>query len=230
MRIRLEPLMNLVRSFPSSEQRAKSKDWAKTDDMAEAYQSSLNGLQSLVSHMEMAWNGSWPDFSDDASDKKFEKWRDAVLDQWGRKVEEASGVVPKDGFKAFDTSVSSQIKAALKSGKQLERTQRVREPIALLGGIELEAGSHEMQYDDREFYRTLLREIIETGDAPGGGLRYAQLSKQGRVKKKKRGISKGKRVKYDIHDKMVGFLAPVPLPDPGPIDEIIANLFGKQQS
>lgn len=192
----------------------------------DAMQSAQNALRLLVSQSEAAWTASWPS-DDDSTDVSFEKWRDAVLNHWGRKVDDASGLVPKAGFKVFDTSVSGQVKATLASGKHLDRTRRVRNPLPLLGEIQLKAGLHDMHFDDGEFYRALLREIIETGDAPGGGLRYAQLSKQGGIKKKRNvAYVKSKRLRYDVHEKMVGFLPPVPLPDPGPVDEIVLNLFG----
>lgn len=225
-RIRLEPLISLSRTFPSSGQRSSGDAWSTTE-VSSASQETLNSMQSLVDQSEAALTASWPTDQDKTKHKDFEKWRDSVLNHWGRKVADASGDIPKGGFMAFDTSVTAQMKAALASGKHLERTQRVRESLTLLDGHSLEPGLCESYFDDGEFYRTLLREIIESGEAPGGGLRYAQLSKSGRVKKK-RGISfaKGKRIKYDVHEKMVGFLPSIPLPDPGPVDEIITNLFG----
>lgn len=253
MRIRLEPLLSLARTFPSKEQRTGSNEWDSSETLTEAMQAAQSSIQSLITHSESAWETTWPmpvlEDSDDEIDEgdnmdsesaknikkksisvdkenSFEEWRDAVLNQWGRKVNDATGIVPKGGFKAFDTSVSAQMKGALSSGKQLERTRRVKESLSLLGtDTELYSGSSEMQFDDGEFYRTLLREIIETGDAPGGALRYAQLSKQGKVKRKRTFPSKT-RINYEVHEKMVGFLPSVPQPDPGPVDEIIANLFG----
>lgn len=239
MRIRLEPLMSLARLFPSKEQRqvlansslgfqSSHVDWNSSQELSDALRTAKASLQSLIDHSESLWNASWPAADENKNDDNFEQWRDSILNQWGRKVIDATGVVPKGGFKAFDTSVSAQIKGAIASGKHLDRTRRLRNPVELLGGLQLEPGLHVMHFDDGEFYRTLLREIIESGESPGGALRYAKLSKQGRVTKR-RGPSytKGKRLRYNVHDKMVGFLPPVPLPDPGPLDEILANLFGK---
>lgn len=243
--------MKLARSFPNEDQRKSCDAWQEGNEkQAELKAATEAALSSLISHLEAVFMSSWPssagrpyneiesDDDDDVQDavdmnkanSDFELWRDAVLNLWGRKVSDASGVIPKDGFKAFDTSVTAQMKAAISSGKQLARTRRVAEPLTLVGGVDLERGSHTMQFDDGEFYRTLLREIIESGDAPGGGLRHAQLSKEGRVKKKKDvSYSKGKRINYKVHEQMVGFLAPVPLPDPGPVDQILANLFGERR-
>lgn len=251
MRIKLEPLMTLARSFPTAEQRTSCETWEPSEDLTESLSRAESALASLVSHSESAWASSWPhgrdavgsgedsEISEDdedtaeksngavPSDDRFDEWRGAVLNHWGRKVSDASGEMPKDGFKAFDTSITGQMRGALRSGKYVERTRRVREEMTLLGGVEVGVGTHDFHFDDGELYRVLLREIIEGGDASGGGLRYAQLSKGGNMKKKRdQTFAKGKRLKYDVHDKLIGFLAPVPLPDPGPLDEIVTNLFG----
>lgn len=191
-----------------------------------------SSMSSLAKQACKAYCATWPSSQDKHSDKDFEKWRNTVLDHWGSKVDEASGAVPKGGFKTIDTTVSAQVKASLASGKHLAKTQRVRESFSLLGdGLEMLQGSNELEYDDGDFYRILLREIIESGEAAGGGLQYSKLSKGGKVKKKRdRSYAKGRRLKYDVHEKLVGFLAPIPLPDGGPVDEIVAALFGRRGS
>lgn len=230
MRIRIEPLISLARQFPVLEDRGSCSSWAITDELTDASKRVESVLSSLSSQVEKAWCASWPSEDDEVSDATFNKWRDAVLDRWGKKVSDASGIVPRGGFKTIDTTITAQMKAAIATGKHLERTRRVKENISLIGeDMEMEQGSNDLHFDDGDFYRTLLREIIESGDGAGGGLRYAQLSKSGKVKKKMdRSYAKGRRLKYDVHEKLVGFLTPVPLPDPGPLDEIIASMFGKR--
>lgn len=228
LRIRLEPLMNIARSFPSLEQRDTVSSWNSSDELKSAQHDAEVALSTLIGNLNAVLRNFWPCRKSEGADSGFDLWRDSTLDIWGRKVSDASGVVPKGGFKAFDTSVTAQMRATLSTGKILNRTRQVKQPIPLVGGIELPSGNHNIQYDDSEFYRVLLRDIIESGDAPGGGLRYAQLSKEGRTKKKRDlSMVKGKRINYQVHEKMVGFLSPVPLPDPGPLDEILTNLFGK---
>lgn len=229
LRIRVEPLISLARQFPGVADRETCASWSHTEELEDVLKEAESSLSGLLKQSSKAWSASWPSDDDEASDAGFERWRDAVLDRWGTKVNEASGVIPKGGFKTIDTTVSAQLKAALASGKHLTRTRRVKEPIALLGdNLELPQGSSLIQFEDGDFYRTLLREIIESGEGAGGGLRYAQLSKGGKVKKKRdRSFAKGRRLRYDVHEKLVGFLAPVPLPDPGPLDEIVAAMFGK---
>lgn len=230
LRIRMEPLVSLARQFPPGNEREGCDSWSSREDLDASMKEADGALATLLKQADKAWVSSFPSGEHNVSDGDFEKWRDAVLDRWGTKVNEASGIVPKGGFKTIDTTVSAQLKASLASGKHLNRTRRVKESIVLLGSdLEMSQGVNVIQFDDGDLYRTLLREIIESGDGAGGGLRYAQLSKAGKVKRKRdRSFAKGRRLKYDIHEKLVGFLAPVPLPDPGPLDEIVAALFGKR--
>lgn len=228
-RIRIEAMMAIARTFPDQAQRENCDTLWTGDEVEEELNNAQSALARVENETNLNWRSSWAHGGSKGSDAEFEKWRDSVLNHWGKKVNEASGLVPKGGFKAFDTSVTAQMNASLASGKHINRTRRVKEAIDLIGGVELPEGTHEIHFDDGELYRTLLREIIESGDGTGGGLRYAQLSKSGKVKKKvSRGFAKGKRLRYDVHEKLVGFLAPIPLPDPGPVDEIIASLFGKR--
>lgn len=223
IRIRLEQLLNTARGFPSAEGRKGISAWQNGP-----VEPCIEALESLAGSVRSAVQLCVPDNVDSASDATFSAWRDSILDRWGRKVNEAEGVTPKGGFKAIDTSVSAQLRATLATGKHLQRCKRVRAPLQLHGDAgELPVGTDDMHYDDGELYRSILQEIIESGEGVGGGLRYAQLTKSRKVRKKvDRSASKARKPRYVVHDKLVGFLAPVPLPDPGPLDEIIAGMFG----
>jgi hypothetical protein len=190
-----------------------------------------------------------------SSAQQFDEWRDGVLDSWAARVdsrcpeiqESISPLIkllgkpiatrPNDmestapgtlAFKAIDTRPSTQIRSILRSGKHLERCRKIKSSITAIGAETEElGGTHIRNYDDGELYRSLLREVIDSGDARGGGLQYAQLARSGRVRKKvDRRASKGRKLSYAVHGKLLGFLVPVPLPHPGPVDEIIAGLFG----
>eukprot|EP00177_Eucheuma_denticulatum_P006276 GFKZ01011448.1.p1 GENE.GFKZ01011448.1~~GFKZ01011448.1.p1 ORF type:complete len:236 (+),score=52.75 GFKZ01011448.1:1056-1763(+) len=228
MRIRLEPLVALARKFPVSEHR---KDWDGAEELQELETSVLAALESMEENARRTWASSWPRHEEEEKEENgdFERWRDEVMDQWGKKIGEATGKIPKGGYKTIDDSMSGHMKAAFSSGKHLKKSQRIRERMNMVGGGELEEGLNEEMYDDGDLYRVLLREIIESGEGGGGGLRYARLSKSGKVKKKRdRLLAKGRRLKYDVQDKLVGFVTPVPLPEPGPLDEIVAAMFGKR--
>lgn len=239
--------MGMARTFPSSAQRRDCEAWNSSEDLTKSLAETRSALSSLSAHTDKAFQTCWPsqdeemddDLEDDLDHDKedvkksvagkgrdFKEWRNTILDEWGESTR--GGVTPKGGFKVIDTSISGQLKASIASGKPLARTRKVRQAMMLLGDIELEEGSYDMHFDDGELYRSLLREIIESGDGADNGYRYAQVAKSGRVKKKRdRSFAKGKRLKYNVHEKLIGFLAPLPMPDPGPVDEIVASLFGR---
>lgn len=228
LRIRLEPLVALARKFPTKEQRAECDVWQSNEELEAARAEAFKALAVLLNELDKSLNTSWPHDEED-TDNEFDKWRDDVLDHWGKKINQATGKEPKEGYKTIDTSVSAHMKATLASGKHLKKSRRVSQAFELIGDIEVTDGLNEQHYDDGDLYRILLREVIESGEGEGGGLRYAQLSKGGKVKKKRdRLLAKGRRLKYDVHDKLIGFLTPLPLPDPGPLDEIVAAMFGKR--
>lgn len=78
-------------------------------------------------------------------------------------------------------------------------------------------------------YRSLLREVIESrsGQAP------SDLSHLRREKKKKReaerGGSKGRKLRYTVHEKAQNFVVPIPLSrawHEEQVDELFGSLFG----
>ena len=75
-------------------------------------------------------------------------------------------------------------------------------------------------------YRSLLKEVIEARSGGAGG---ADLTHLRREKKKKReaerGGSKGRKLRYTVHDKAANFVVPIPLRN-GWADDQMDELFG----
>ncbi|CAG8622304.1 11801_t:CDS:10, partial [Ambispora leptoticha] len=91
-------------------------------------------------------------------------------------------------------------------------------------------------FDDTDFYQQLLRELIEnrmidTDDPIAIGMRWAAL-KQTRQKKKQvdTKASKGRRLRYHVHEKLQNFMVPIPTGTwhEDMIDELYASLLGKK--
>lgn len=228
VRIRLEPAIELARHFtpfspPSDEvdEAGHDRKGAASEDLL----SSANALEDIASKLDAVANTVMRSSAHGQSDGDDDPsaWQLKVLDEWAASsISQSKTQV----FKAIDTRPSAQVASILTSGRHLQRARKVRVPFELHDGTEMN-GVVPAHYDDSELYRALLREVIDSGDAPGGGLRYAQLARSGRVRKKvDRRANKGKKLRYVTYDKLVGFLAPVPLPDPGPVNEIVAALFG----
>lgn len=96
-------------------------------------------------------------------------------------------------------------------------------------------------FDDAELYGALLREFLDSSHVDGATM----SALQSRTKKRKqvrcttvtcalpqrfsqvdRKASKGRKLRYHVHEKLVNFTAPVPLPDTGFAAQLAATLFG----
>lgn len=70
-------------------------------------------------------------------------------------------------------------------------------------------------FDDAELYSQMLRELLESGGDDGGDGGSADAARTARKRKKAtRGVdtraSKGRKLRFNVIDKLVGFMAPVP--------------------
>jgi len=98
----------------------------------------------------------------------------------------------------------------------------------------------EQIFDDSDFYQHLLRELIERKssqitDSQALGKQMVQLHKL-RIKNKRKvdtRASKGRKVRFDTHQKLIGFCASVTSPTSMPDsarDELFKSLFGQRWS
>merc|ERR1712096_470022 len=101
----------------------------------------------------------------------------------------------------------------------VKRTRVKRVDCTILGnrGIKEEEA---IMFDDSDFYHHLLRELIEkktaaSSDSAEVGRQWLQIQKlRSKLKKKvDTRASKGRKVRYDIHTKLVNFMAPVSQPE-----------------
>ncbi|KAI9146447.1 apoptosis-antagonizing transcription factor [Paraphysoderma sedebokerense] len=109
-------------------------------------------------------------------------------------------------------------------------------------GDESEAMSSGQQYiselfDDTDFYQMQLRELIESRisrsedmlDIAGTWATIKSLSNQTKQRKKvDRRASKGRKIRYQVHEKLQNFMGPIPAGTwhEGMVDELFGGLFG----
>ncbi|KAI7854972.1 apoptosis antagonizing transcription factor-domain-containing protein [Circinella umbellata] len=180
----------------------------------------------------------WEDISE--INDVFVPFRDSTLEKWSNKVQVASSARLNKKFKAFDQNIMTQVGNIMSDKENLvRRTQLQRSEYRVLGkkAQEIEstpnngestresrkADRHLNNYDveifdDNDFYQQLLRELIEarmvdTDDPIAQGMRWA-AKKAAESKKKKRAVdrkaSKGRKLRFDIHEKIQNFMAPIP--------------------
>ncbi|XP_073229798.1 protein AATF-like [Porites lutea] len=186
----------------------------------------------------------------------FKSYRDATISKWSEKTRLASGKLNSKSFSSFDRSALAQINHILSDKDRLiKRTQLKRSAYRVLGKSEegqrqnMESSEEQSDvhlrdydpeiFDDDDFYHQLLREFIEqrtsgsTGNPIEMGRQWLELQKLRRKVKKKvdTKASKGRKIRYDIHGKLVSFMAPI---EKGAMvdssrNELFSSLFGTKQ-
>lgn len=89
-------------------------------------------------------------------------------------------------------------------------------------------------FDDTDFYQQLLRDIIESRGANGeeGEQEWVRRQKARKAKRKKTvdtKASKGRKLRYQVHEKLQNFMVPIPVSHGAwheeQVDELFASLF-----
>ncbi|KAI9341577.1 apoptosis antagonizing transcription factor-domain-containing protein [Pilaira anomala] len=185
----------------------------------------------------------------------FVPFRNSTLEKWSNKVQVAAGARLNKKFKAFDQNIMSQIENAMadKSGL-IKRTQLQRSDYKIIGKVEVTAEEEEQDtgkkpdrhlntydteiFDDQDFYQQQLRELIEsrmvdTDDPMAIGMRWAARKQTEQKKKKKdvdRKASKGRQLRFNVHEKLQNFMAPTPLGTwhETMVEELYTSLLGQK--
>ncbi|KYN40924.1 Protein AATF [Trachymyrmex septentrionalis] len=174
----------------------------------------------------------------------YRKYRDSVIKKWNDKTRFATGSLNKNS----NQTILKQIEFAMSDMSKLRnRTQLKRSEYNVVGKCLLNEDNDGRRileydpeiYDDDDFYHQLLRDLIEykSSDVTDP----VQLSKQwiqlqNMRKKMKRKIdtraTKGRRVRYNVHNKLVNFMAPITVYNwtDNAKNELYNSLFGKIKS
>lgn len=172
----------------------------------------------------------------------YKEYRDSVIKKWNDKTWITTGALSKGSSQ----TTLKQIEFAMSDMSKLrKRTQLKRSDYNVVGkslpnedneGRRIQEYDVEI-YDDDDFYHQLLRDLIEykSSDLTDP----IQLSKQwiqlqNMRKKMKRKIdtraTKGRRVRYNVHNKLINFMAPITMYDTwtdNAKNELYNSLFGK---
>ncbi|XP_074660087.1 protein AATF-like [Tubulanus polymorphus] len=190
--------------------------------------------------------------------KKFQTYRNEVIQKWNDKTRVSSGKVTSKSFSAFDQPVLKQINQILADrDRLLKRTQLKRSAYQIIGKVadsvetvpdseqqstEFVSRDHLNDYDpeifdDNDFYHQLLRELIERKtsaitDPVALSRQWMEIQKLRSKMKKKvdTKASKGRKIRYDVHPKLVNFMAPVDNStwSDETRNELFSSLFGKR--
>ncbi|XP_072162826.1 protein AATF-like [Diadema setosum] len=170
--------------------------------------------------------------------KSFTPYRNSTIQKWYEKTRLSTGKMSKKSFSGFERSALVQIQQILQDKSRLiQRTQLRRSEYTVLGqqprdeekeeekeetnrDLPTSANQHLKHYDeeifdDDDFYHQLLRELIEkrtssTTDPIQLTRQWLQVQKlRSKVKRQvDTKASKGRKIRYDVHQKLVSFMAP----------------------
>lgn len=172
----------------------------------------------------------------------YREYRDSVIKKWNDKTRITTGSLNKDSGQ----TTLKQIEFAISDISKLrKKTQLKRSEYNIVGkllsnedndGRRIQEYDPEI-YDDDDFYHQLLRDLIEYKSSDV--MDPIQLSKQwiqlqNMRRKMKRKIdthaTKGRRVRYNVHNKLINFMAPIKVYDTwtdNAKNELYNSLFGK---
>jgi len=238
-RIQQQKLLTRINKLPVNENWNRLTDGPVNTDFQiqisqtqKALRMVLNNLLELESVLDGGTADGEPpakrrkrleDFSSTLADthQAFTPMRNQLIDKWNDKTRiTAAG---KNAFSSLETSTLLQIEQILCNRARLvARTQVKRSCYRVLGTSQEEAEEGQGDqvdvnvFDDDDFYHQLLRDLIDR--KTNSSADQSQISRQWlevqklRTKLKKKvdtKASKGRKVRYDIHAKLVNFMAPV---------------------
>ncbi|KAK4753110.1 hypothetical protein SAY87_021908 [Trapa incisa] len=179
--------------------------------------------------------------------KRLATFRDKSVDKWQRKTQVTTGVAAiKNKLQAFNQNISDQVSNYMRDpSRMLKQMQQRRSTIGVFGLMpddadktngEIIQDSHSGGnqdgdpdlLDDTEFYQQLLKEFLESVDLTSSEATF-YAAKRSQNKKRKavdRRASKSRKIRYNVHEKIVNFMAPQPMNIPPMAPKLFENLFG----
>ncbi|CAG2057262.1 unnamed protein product [Timema podura] len=191
----------------------------------------------------------------------FMSYRNLTIQKWNDKTRVAVGNLSNRNFSAFEQSTVKQIEQILSNKPRLIRRSQMKrsvydvlcqepasaeklEPDTSPDGRTAKVEEREKEYDveifdDTDFYHQLLRELIERKstditDPILLGKQWVELQKLRSKMKRKvdTRATKGRKIRYVVHPKLVNFMAPIPqnVYTEESKNELFSSLFGKRGS
>ncbi|KAJ3683301.1 hypothetical protein LUZ60_013528 [Juncus effusus] len=170
-------------------------------------------------------------------------FRNNAVDKWQRKTQVTTGAAALKGkLHAFNQNISDQVAGYMRDpSKMIKRMQLRRSSVEIIGQVQEEEqpdskkeetdgdGDPEL-IDDSEFYQQLLKEFLESHDLGASESTFYALRRMQPKKRKivDRRASKSRKIRYNVHEKIVNFMAPVPMNLPAMAPMLFENLFGRQ--
>lgn len=227
VRVRLQPLLTMSQRVPAVQewQALCGEDVEGVPASKDAAEKELSGLvASLIGHVSSLGGLTRP--KDEVAVQTLQEqektlrqldaacstlWK-ASLDHWHQKVAfTVEGASAKKQLKVINQSLWTQVESSFRDKERLVRRALTRRSATMPF---TESEREVPAFDDADFFSTVVRNWVETGADTKGHVALAAGLVVRKVKESKRaGIdprtSKGRKLRYDVQDKIVNFMVPV---------------------
>jgi len=176
------------------------------------------------------------------SNQSIETFRNESIERWALKTKIQSSVngggSSKLNLKVINAGLIQQIESSLKNEKErkklIGRTQLKQFEGSVLGKRERDIHYNDNGYeidseifDDKDFYQVLLKDLISEVGGSSSEISFRRALTKKKQKNGYDGKTKGKAIKYTVHNELVNFMAPNWEDEiPESATTLFANLFG----
>ncbi|KAF9362861.1 hypothetical protein BGX34_005371 [Mortierella sp. NVP85] len=166
--------------------------------------------------------------------KKFKAMNQGIIHQISQTMADKERLVKRTQLKRSEYHILGTAPQAKEDGEGaddgMEKTPETSQLDAHL------SNHNEEIFDDTDFYQQLLRELIESrmvdnDDPTAMGMRWAALRQTKQSKKQvDTKASKGRRLRYHVHEKLQSFMAPIPAGTwhEEMVEELFSSLLGRK--
>ncbi|KZL80544.1 traub domain-containing protein [Colletotrichum incanum] len=170
------------------------------------------------------------------AEQRASKYRKKVLETWSTKTRSANVEVKSRNLISTQTSVVASLEDQLLNADRL--IKRTRTPRSCAPAqVARKVNEDPEIYDDADFYQLLLKELVEqrTSDTGNGTaaqptVRWAAMKEAKTKKHVDRRASKGRKMRFNVHEKLQNFMAPEDRRawEQDAIDRLFGTLFGQK--
>ncbi|OBR10734.1 TRAUB domain-containing protein [Colletotrichum higginsianum IMI 349063] len=170
------------------------------------------------------------------AEQRASKYRKKVLETWSAKTRSANVEVKSRNLVSTQTSVVASLEDQLLNTDRLVRRTRTPRSCAP-AQVTRKVNEDPDIYDDADFYQLLLKELVEqrTSDTGNGAaaqptVRWAAMKEAKTKKHVDRRASKGRKMRFNVHEKLQNFMAPEDRRawEQDAVDRLFGTLFGQK--
>lgn len=258
MRFKLQPLLNAANAFPTAKQisHIKKKNHQVSSILTQCNQELEGLMKDLLSlsfdelrndnislpevdaTSESLLQGFWNEMS--LIDAAIEPFARDSLKKWHSKVTLSADLKAKKSLKMLNQDPFGQVQIAMQDEERLvNRTRIYRDTQKRRIGSQNQQENPEFTdiFDDNDFYQVLLKDwTANHGTLNGNSSSVTAVALKNVKKKHREGVdqraSKGRKLRYDVHTKLVNYMVPVMERgawSDSKIDELYASLLGGVQ-